>query len=321
MQYRSIEDLNAVIRRNALALTRGCNVVVGVPRSGLLAANLLALHANLPLIDLEGFLAGRAPTNGCRAMRAGVSGVARAIVIDDSVFGGSEMCRTKQRVQAFEGDCEIIYASVYVAPGKESVVDRFAEICEIPRVFEWNIMHHSVITRACVDIDGVLCRDPMQHENDDGPEYGRFIETVEPLMIPTGEVDMLVTCRLEKYRRQTEEWLRRVGIKYRQLVMLELPTGEVRRRWGRHGEFKGEVYLRSGNSLFIESDHRQALAIANAATKPVLAMDIGEMIEPGMPSVLRVTASRLPGVAARKVNGIRKWLLKRIHPECYGVPQ
>jgi len=42
-------------------------------------------------------------------------------------------------------------------------------------VFEWNALHHSNPERFCVDIDGVLCRDPTEAENDDGESYLEFL--------------------------------------------------------------------------------------------------------------------------------------------------
>jgi hypothetical protein len=40
-------------------LPRNLEVIVGAPRSGMLVANLLALHLNLPMTDIEGLLGSR----------------------------------------------------------------------------------------------------------------------------------------------------------------------------------------------------------------------------------------------------------------------
>lgn len=320
MQYRSVSDLNSILKQHASVLCREIDVVVGIPRSGLLAANLLALHANLPVADLEGFLAGRLLGRGSRGIRSGDSGFRRALIIDDSVFAGTEMRKTRERIQSQNVDCEIVYAAAYIAPGKESCVDRFAEVCDVPRVFEWNVMHHSVLGRACVDIDGVLCRDPREEENDDGPRYRNFIESVEPRIVPTGMIDTLVTCRLEKYRNLTEAWLQRSEVQYRRLVMLDLPNAAARRRWARHGEYKGEVYRESENVLFIESSTREALAIADTSVKPVLAVDRNEMIWPGTAAAARGVVCRLPSVVRNRMARMKAWMLKRVRPESFGRP-
>ena len=52
MHYRSISDMNDAIVRNLHRLPRDIDLVVGVPRSGILAATLLSLTANIPMADL-----------------------------------------------------------------------------------------------------------------------------------------------------------------------------------------------------------------------------------------------------------------------------
>src|SRR5262245_61017528 len=59
MHYRSVANLNEAVVRNLHALPRDVDVVVGIPRSGLLAGTMLALAMNVPLADVEGFVAGR----------------------------------------------------------------------------------------------------------------------------------------------------------------------------------------------------------------------------------------------------------------------
>jgi hypothetical protein len=66
MNYRSIATLNRQIVNWLDQLPSDLDLIVGIPRSGLLVANLLALHQNLPLTDIDGFLAGKIFYNGPR---------------------------------------------------------------------------------------------------------------------------------------------------------------------------------------------------------------------------------------------------------------
>ena len=91
-------------------------------------------------------------------------------------------------------------------------IDYFYRYLPLPRIFEWNLFHHPILEQTCVDIDGVLCNDPEESENDDGPKYEQFLRTVKPIYIPTKEIGWLVTCRLEKYRELTAEWLERNSV-------------------------------------------------------------------------------------------------------------
>ncbi|MFD2137622.1 hypothetical protein ACFSLT_24910 [Novosphingobium resinovorum] len=129
-------------------------------------------------------------------------------------------------------DCRITFAAVYGVPGKSGGADFVFETVPEPRVFEWNVLHHPIVSRSCFDIDGVLCVDPTERENDDGARYLNFLASAVPLHRPRREIAMLVTSRLEKYRAPTEDWLDRHGVRYGQLRMLDLPDAAARRACG-----------------------------------------------------------------------------------------
>lgn len=95
-------------------------------------------------------------------------------------------------------------------------------------------MHHAFLERSCIDLDGILCKDPTNDENDDGQNYRHFLINVEPLLRPSVEIGWIVTRRLEKYRKLTEEWLRKHSIKYKNLVMMNLPDKATRVALGNH---------------------------------------------------------------------------------------
>jgi hypothetical protein len=111
--------------------------------------------------------------------------------------------------------------------------------------------------------------DPTEEENDDGPRYIEFIRNTKPLFSPKYKIGAIVTSRLEKYRAETEEWLKNNGIDYEQLIMLDVPDKATRQRLGLHAKFKAEIYDKIGGQLFIESDDGQAQYINQATNKPV----------------------------------------------------
>ena len=47
MNYRNIDDLNHCILQHLSILPRDFDLIVGIPRSGMFPANLLALYLNL----------------------------------------------------------------------------------------------------------------------------------------------------------------------------------------------------------------------------------------------------------------------------------
>jgi uncharacterized HAD superfamily protein len=280
INYRSVADLNAAILNGLHRVPKSVELVVGVPRSGLLAANLLALYLNCPLTDVDAYLAGRTFRAGPRAtqgIRGPRSNPPLTLIFDDSINTGSQMINIRKEIEAAGRQEDVIYGAVYASPEARSMVDVFFETIPQPRIFQWNVLHSHVLADSCVDIDGVLCCDPLDHENDDGPAYEKFLLTAERKYFPTVEIGWLVTCRLEKYRSQTERWLRANGVSYRELIMLDLPSKEARIAANVHGKYKADVYMRSGASLFVESSKRQAIEISRLSSKQVLCTETWEM--------------------------------------------
>jgi uncharacterized HAD superfamily protein len=83
---------------------------------------------------------------------------------------------------------------------------------------------------------------------------------------------------LEKYRKETEAWLRSSRIEYEHLIMLDLPDAQSRRVKNVHGAFKAAYYRSCNAKLFIESDGHQAHEIARKSKKPVLWLPGAEMV-------------------------------------------
>lgn len=294
MNYRSVSALNRSVSDWIERMPRDWDLVVGIPRSGLLVANLLALHLNLPLADLDGYLAGRVLSSGRRLAERTRQPVRKVLVVDDSVNTGGQIKQARQRINAASIGDKVSYAAAYVTSGAESQVDYYSEVIGSPRVFEWNLMHHSILLSSCLDIDGVLCRDPLETENDDGLQYARFLEKAEPRFLPSVPVGWLVTSRLEKYREPTEAWMKAHGINYRELIMLDLASKKERLRSGSHASHKSAAYLRTNADLFIESSLIQALEIAVLSGKPVYCVETSELVSPGDRGVSSATGTEAP---------------------------
>jgi orotate phosphoribosyltransferase len=304
MRYRSVADLNDDVVEWLPRLPPDLELIVGIPRSGLLAASLMALHLNVPMTDVEGLVEGRVLQPGPR-YAAGVTGLldkaTNVLVVDDSVLFGRQLRAVKERLAAAALPHTVRYAALYPAPGSERHVDFFFEIVETPRCFEWNLMHHPwVLSKTCMDIDGVLCRDPTPAENDDGPGYQRFLQSAERRYLPSAPVRWLVTSRLEKYRAATEGWLAANGVEYGELLMMEYPDMAARRAANAYASFKAEIYERTGAILFVESSPMRAAEIARLSGKSVFCAETRRMVDPALlPRVRRKTDDLRHGVRTR----------------------
>lgn len=296
VSYRDVGDLDNAIQRSLNEFPPDVDLVVGIPRSGLLAANLFALHRGVPLTDLDGLLDGRVLGTGARLADAAdadiIATARRILVFDDSVFSGAALATARQRIDGAGLTDRVVYGAVFVVPSAAHLVDVACELVPPPRVFSWNLMSHSVLERACLDIDGVLCADPTPEENDDGERYLEFLRTAAPRMLPGRPVQSLVTSRLEKYRAETASWLADHGVIYGELHMLDLPDAASRRAANAHAEFKADVYKACDAILFVESDPRQAAEIARRARKAVICTDDNSFHE-GLSAPLRSMRRRL----------------------------
>lgn len=281
MNYKSFSDLSKDIKSNLHKIPKDVSLVVGIPRSGLLAANLMAIYLNLPLTDIDSFIKGQILSSCFRA--DGFEDNAfkgKILIVDDSVATGKAIVDAKEKLADIiaQQQFQLLFCCVYADPEKQHLVDIPLLTLGRPRVFEWNLFHNKVMEKACVDIDGVLCIDPTEEENDDGEKYLEFLLNANPHILPKRKINTLVTTRLEKYRSNTEDWLKRHGIEYNELVMLNLPDKATRKKMNNRGAYKAaEFKKRKNNVLFIESDRRQALKIHELSGKDVYCVDTNEM--------------------------------------------
>jgi uncharacterized HAD superfamily protein/hypoxanthine phosphoribosyltransferase len=278
MNYRNIRDLNDTILKKLSIIPRDFDLIVGVPRSGMLPANLLSLYLNRPYTDIHSFMNGHIYKAGARGQFFDIKQFKKILVVDDSVASGAALQECKENLKHLSADFDIKYCAVYVIPGKEKTVDYFFETVPLPRYFQWNILNHTTLEKACFDIDGVLCADPLPEQNDDGEKYIDFILHAPPLFIPGSKIGTIVTSRLEKYRKETEYWLKANNVKYNDLVMLDLPDMAARQKANNHGGHKAKAYMAKPYVLFVESELNQAMQINKIAKKPVLCTANFEMI-------------------------------------------
>lgn len=282
MNYRSYNDLDSLIRKNIGRFQQGnYDLVVGVPRSGMIPAYMLAMHLNTQVcsfFDLENNV--ELKKMGARKVKGAnekPQDATRILIVEDSYVTGGKLWagveRLPQEIQQ-KADVVAIYSAV-----REPRLSFYLEELAYPRMFEWNIFHHVIVSSSAFDMDGVLCEDPTAEQNDDGDKYREFILSATPKFIPTLPIKAIVTSRLEKYRALTEQWLQKNGVVYGELIMLDLPNAEARQRLGNHGAFKATEYKKIKYDLFFESEYRQAVEINRLTKKPVYCVDENLLID------------------------------------------
>jgi hypothetical protein len=242
--------------------------IAGVPRSGMIAASIIATNLGLPMYECSSGHLER--LGGGRRMRQALRQESeRIVVIEDSVNTGWSL---NQAVGNPINPRVLGKATVYCTPTGIPSCDLFAVELPLPHYFTWHMFGSNLLCKypTAFDMDGILCHDCSHEADDDGEKYLSFLENVAPLYPYTGGIcGAIITARIEKYRSQTEAWLAKHRIRYKRLIMG--PWSSKKERSGKDiGEWKGLEAKKLGMQLFIESDGRQAPKICQTANIPVM---------------------------------------------------
>lgn len=283
MNYKTYADLSRDINQNINKISTDVDLIVGIPRSGMIPAYMIGQKLSKPVCSLNEFLSGDfGKTTSMRIKQS--DAIKNILFIDDSVNFGAQTKIIKEKVAAagLDKKYNIKYAAIYYSTDEsKSFVDiALARVLQ-PRLFQWNYLNHSILPETAWDIDGLLCVDPTDEENDDGENYVNFLQNAKPLHIPNYEIGALVTSRLEKYRPETEQWMRDNGVKYKKLYMLNVGTAEERRKLGLHAKFKSEIFSKLDAIVFYESDPVQAKNISLLSGKPCFCTATDELFVNG----------------------------------------
>lgn len=220
------------IKSLASMLPSDITAIAGVARSGLSAATMISMYLHLPMLTIRQTRNDIVPTgNGWRlgGSRHVDPKTQKVAVIDDTVMTGNSLKAIEPLLREKFGD--YITATVYCNPKANQKPDIHAVDLPWPHMLEWNIFNSVLSPNMAVDFDGILCHNCHPHQDDDGPKYLDFIANAKPLYLPRKEpIPLIVTARIEKYRKQTEDWLRRHGVRWNRLVMHPAKSTRERER-------------------------------------------------------------------------------------------
>lgn len=288
MKYITISDLSTTIRNNIWKIPRDIDFIIGVPRSGMIAASIISSYLNVPLIDIESFISGLKPYGGSRLdyFLSNHVNTNKALVVDDTVYAGTSMTNTRNKLSKFK-DIQFIYSCVYLEGIGDKTVDIYLEdVRKYTKdfnivLYEWNILqHHDKFMERCLyDIDGVFCLDPPDERKND--EYINYIKTAKPLFIPRTKIGGIVTYRLIKNKEITEQWLHDNGVSYNELIMFDAMSWDERNKRNIPPEkYKADFYKQHDNyKLFVESNDYQAKRISEISCKPVYCVESNKLYQ------------------------------------------
>jgi uncharacterized HAD superfamily protein/hypoxanthine phosphoribosyltransferase len=283
VRFITIDDLNGCIYKHLDEIPDDIDLIVGIPRSGMLVANIIALLRNIPLTDKTSFIDGRIWESGLTKNTFGnISSVSEAkhiLVVDDCVNTGEAMKKAKAQIKDSGYNGKITYLAVYSYISGIPFIDIFFEKTSYSAVYEWNYMHVWALAHTCMDIDGVLCADPSLKTLIGEKAYIDHIKDAKERIIPDNKVNCLITGRKEKYRQMTENWLKAHNVDYDNLLMLD--EKNLGGGGQKIGEWKGNLYKsRKDCFLFIESSYEQAVEICKVSDKQVFCIENRRLITP-----------------------------------------
>jgi orotate phosphoribosyltransferase len=281
MFYRSMNDLNQAIVAWTRVLPRSLDLIVGIQRSGLLVANMIALYMHRPVGDVEGLLSGRQFDSGPRLDRRAAGGrPLNILVVDDSLWSGSQMAEARRRIEAAGLPHRIRYGAVYIAPGTADKVDFHHEVVPVPRLFEWNLMHHPFIEEGCLDIGVLLGTQGTPAPTIAPKALAKVLSDTVPAFRTDRRIGWLIADMPSACRPLLESWLARHDIAYRTLVLRDEPS-DTGARHSSCAAFMVDMYERTGAWVFIVGRPSLAARVARRALRPVFCHDQNRMFFPG----------------------------------------
>lgn len=294
IEYLTLNNICKDIRENLWKIPRDILGVVGVPRSGMLPATIISEFLNVGLADINELIIDKNPietfqiNHGGRFVNPTYGN--KILVVDDTCFAGSQNLDVRRKIgNNFAGSgYEFIFLVVYLeGSGHISMPDIYLkDIRNLALrsdlgivLYEWNIFNHNPrsMNKMLFDYDGVFCLDPPDERNKES--YEKYIANPTPLFIPTNNSEVkinIVTYRLEKYRAQTEGFLRKNGVRNINLTMYNADTYEERSKISPE-VYKSNIYGKSNALLFVESDDKQAQRINSLTKKPVYCVSTNKM--------------------------------------------
>ncbi len=251
--------------------------IIAVPRSGVVPAQMIGIHLNIPVVTVPEFIrTGFVQHQGGERCRMRLPRSGRVLILDDSIFSGAAISRAlmkcvEHRNLGWSYLSGAIYCTEEWVDQNQVLVHR---VVPKPRYFAWNLFGHSELATTAFDFDGVLCYDPPYSPGEDAA-YLAALETACPLHLPTVPIRNIVTGRLEARRVASENWLGRNGVRLLdRMIMAPFDDPDERRKYGA-ARWKGETYRELPCHLFIESHDESAATIAKISGKPVISVQSG----------------------------------------------
>lgn len=243
------------------------DVVIGIPRSGIFIASIIATKFGRPLTTPDLFIEKKIWES---SLVKSPKKIKRVLLVDDSVGSGETFDKVTEKLIEYNPNLIIKRASLFAH--NKNKVDYVFDVKKPQCIFEWQIIQNSRYKKLSVDMDGVLCEDCPIGIGLIEEEYIKWMKKAKPFIIPINEIESIITSRLEKYRDITEKWLKENNVKYQNLFMMDIENGYSKTS-DAVVSFKSYSLKESGSEWFWESNFCEAFEINKQTNIPVLCTD------------------------------------------------
>lgn len=262
------------------------DVVVAIPRSGMIVGSIIATKFGLPLSSPDIFMHGGdmkywwSPKPEVKDYKVPIK---KILLVDDVLSRNASdkgtMGKTYKMLHEKYPSLKIVTTAVYITENLVDEINLYHKVIgRCPHRLEWNICHASYLRPVAWDMDGVICENCPTGVDEDEGKYLKWLIEAKPYLIPKYSIYYIITSRLEKYRPQTGQWLREHSVKYTELIMWNLPNKSCRTN---HAEWKASVLEKLDPTPFryYESEYAFAKEIHERTGMPVLCIETMELFE------------------------------------------
>jgi len=257
---------------------RDYDAIVGIPRGGLIVAAIIACKFGIPLTTPDLFSSSTSPASwmpqwGGKSKTITAQGwrprFNKVLLVDDTCVKGHSMRRSLHILHSHHKELKVHKAALMTTEDSRDLLDFYYKVLPAVWYTEWSLTDSKKGKVAC-DLDGVICENCPPGVDSNEALYQEWIRNAKPNVIPTFEIDAIISSRLEKDRTETERWLARHGVRYKELVLWSIQSKSE--RIGR-AHRKAQLLLRRMPNIFWESSFKEATEIWKETKIPTLCFD------------------------------------------------
>ena len=125
IKFHTFQQMANIIKRNLYKLPNDIDLIVGVPRSGIIPAYIIALFLNKKVCSMNEFINNLSPLNGDRILED--VEIKKVLIVDDSISTGSALNKNKKLIQDLKLDKKynIEYCCVFATSDSKTMIDYY----------------------------------------------------------------------------------------------------------------------------------------------------------------------------------------------------